>query len=65
MHGHQTFKRRITPAGNETMASWREADHDDLVLALALAVWWREREYHHFDALVARRNGYREPAATA
>lgn len=55
----QSFKRRITPAGNETMASWRERDHDDLVLALALAVWWRERQYHNFDALVAQRNGYR------
>ena len=43
--------------------SWREADHDDVVLALALAVWYRDREYHNFDALVARRNGYRRQAS--
>jgi hypothetical protein len=28
--------------GNETYESWRERDHDDLVLALALACWWGE-----------------------
>jgi hypothetical protein len=38
----QEFKRRVTPVGNDTYASWREAAHDDLVLALALAVWLRE-----------------------
>jgi len=51
----QNFRRRITPAGSETMSSWRERDHDDLVLALALAVWYRERQYHHFDTVVANR----------
>ncbi len=35
----QTFSVKITPAGNETFESWREGDHDDLVLALALACW--------------------------
>jgi hypothetical protein len=33
------FKVKITAAGNETFESWREKDHDDLVLALALACW--------------------------
>jgi hypothetical protein len=28
---------------NETYEAWREKDHDDLVLAVALAVWWAER----------------------
>jgi hypothetical protein len=59
----QTFRRRITPAGHEQMSSWREAQHDDLVLALSLACWWRERQYHNFDAAVAARNGYHEPVA--
>jgi hypothetical protein len=38
----QTFSVKITPAGNETFESWREGDHDDLVLALALACWAAE-----------------------
>lgn len=39
----ETFKVKITSAGNEQFAAWRERDHDDLVLALALAVWSGER----------------------
>jgi hypothetical protein len=36
----QNFRTRITLAGNETFAAdWREGQHDDLVLAVALAVW--------------------------
>jgi hypothetical protein len=38
----ETFSVKITPAGNETFESWRERDHDDLVLALALACWAAE-----------------------
>ena len=40
-----TFKVTIDPAtAHDSYAAWRERDHDDLVLALALAVWWGERE---------------------
>ncbi len=38
----QNFSVRITPAGNETYETWRESEHDDLVLALALACWAAE-----------------------
>lgn len=38
----QTFSVKVTPAGNETFESWRENEHDDLVLALALACWSAE-----------------------
>ena len=38
----QAFSIKITPAGNETYESWRENDHDDLVLALALSCWAAE-----------------------
>lgn len=37
------FKVKITTAGNETFEAWRERDHDDLVLAVALACWLGER----------------------
>jgi hypothetical protein len=35
----ETFKLRVTMARDETMESWREGPHDDLVFAAALAVW--------------------------
>ncbi len=38
----QNFKVKITEALNETFESWRESDHDDLVLSLALACWAAE-----------------------
>jgi len=39
----QTFKVKITVAANETFEAWRERDHDDLVLAVALGAWLAER----------------------
>jgi hypothetical protein len=33
------FQRKYTAAANLTYAAWREGDHDDYVLALALACW--------------------------
>lgn len=36
------FRTKITAAGNDTYGAWREADHDDLVLAVALACWYGE-----------------------
>ena len=33
------FRYTITAAAHESYAAWREAEHDDLVLALALALW--------------------------
>ncbi len=38
----QNFKAKTTPSGNDTYgagADWRENSHDDLVLALAMALW--------------------------
>ncbi len=34
-----TFRVKITKAANETFEAWRDGDHDDLVLAVAMAVW--------------------------
>ncbi len=39
----ELFRVKVTGDRNETFAAWRERDHDDLVLALALAVWHAER----------------------
>jgi len=40
----QGFKRKIKlTTGHDTYEHWREGDHDDLVLATALATWWCRR----------------------
>jgi hypothetical protein len=37
------FRVKVTVAANETFEAWRERDHDDMVLAVALAAWVGER----------------------
>ena len=39
----ERFRVKITEAANETFGAWREGQHDDLVLAVALAAWAGER----------------------
>lgn len=56
------FKARIDKkSGHDTYTAWRERDHDDCVLAVATAVFYRERTKR----LLERRNrvqgGYRVP----
>jgi hypothetical protein len=41
-HELQNFKVKVTQAGNETFEAWRERDHDDAVLAVALSCWAAE-----------------------
>jgi hypothetical protein len=37
------FRVKIDPAtAHDSYSSWRESDHDDLVLSTALACWWGE-----------------------
>lgn len=45
LHEFQNFKEKKTTAGNKTYEAWRESDHDDLILALAINVWWVLREH--------------------
>jgi hypothetical protein len=40
-----SFKTKYTDVGNATFEAWREKDHDDLVLAVAMAVWYAEHGY--------------------
>jgi len=38
------FRVKIDPAtAHDSYSAWREQDHDDLVLSVALAVWWAEQ----------------------
>jgi hypothetical protein len=39
----QQFQVKITAVAHEAFGVWREGQHDDLVLAVALACWWAER----------------------
>ncbi len=41
-HELARFRAKISPDGHDTYAAWREADHDDLVLAVAIACWMNE-----------------------
>lgn len=39
------FRVKIDPAtAHDSYSAWREAEHDDLVLSVALAVWWAENK---------------------
>jgi hypothetical protein len=39
----EKFEVKVTSDRNETFAAWRENEHDDLVLAMALLLWRGER----------------------
>ena len=39
----EAMRMRITASGNNQYGAYGEGEHDDLVLALALAVWYAER----------------------
>lgn len=39
------FKVKITAAANDTYGAWREGQHDDLVLAVAVACWAADQAY--------------------
>jgi hypothetical protein len=42
----QNFRARISANGHDSYGAgddWRQGNHDDLVLAVALSVWWGER----------------------
>jgi hypothetical protein len=42
----RSFKAKINLAtGHDTYEAWREGDHDDVVLALAMACWFAERGF--------------------
>lgn len=37
------FRVKITDSAKETFEAWRQNDHDDIVLAQAIAIWWAEK----------------------
>ena len=51
------FKRKVTTAGSDSYAAGRKGQHDDLVLAVALAAWYREFVHAHVERAHAREHG--------
>ena len=52
------FRVKIDPVtAHDSYSAWREADHDDLVLAVALAAWWRDFYWRHYDRARLTRGG--------
>jgi len=46
----QNFRVTIDPrTAHDSYSHWREGQHDDLVLSLALAVWFRDMYWKHWD----------------
>jgi hypothetical protein len=46
----QNFRVKIDPrTAHDSYSHWREAEHDDLVLATALAAWFRQFWNTHID----------------
>jgi hypothetical protein len=39
----EAMRMRITASGNDQYGAYGEGEHDDLILALALALWYAER----------------------
>jgi hypothetical protein len=46
------FRTKVTLSAPDTLAAWREGQHDDLVLAVGVAAWAAERATLEFDIWV-------------
>jgi hypothetical protein len=45
-----SFRRKINPqTAHESFSAWREKDHDDLVFALSMCVWWHAHTTEHIE----------------
>lgn len=44
----QAFKVKVSAAANELYGAWRDGEHDDLVLAVAMAAWMGERDGRNY-----------------
>jgi hypothetical protein len=60
----QNFQWKVTQAGNDQYGAWREGQHDDLLLAVAIAVWWGEQHKYLPLASMGQQQHYATPAAS-
>jgi hypothetical protein len=55
------FRVKVNPAtAHDSYEHWREGDHDDLVLATAMACWYRQYANAEIEARNVRRGGFRD-----
>ena len=59
----RNFQWKVSSAGNDQYGAWREGQHDDLLLAVALAVWWAETHARPLQQWVGRQQ-YATPSAS-
>jgi hypothetical protein len=56
------FRVKVDPkTAHDSYSHWREADHDDLVLAVACAAWYREYANRQVEQRNREQGGYRVP----
>ncbi len=51
-HELENFRAKISTAGHDSYEAWREADHDDLVLAAAIGAWMAEEMFRRITLAV-------------
>ena len=49
----ENFQVKLSELGHDSYGTWRENQHDDLVLAVALACWYRQWWCRHIDEAFA------------
>jgi hypothetical protein len=58
------FRVKVDPkTAHDSYSHWREADHDDLVLATACACWYREYANRELERRNREQRGYRIPVS--
>jgi hypothetical protein len=56
------FRIKIDPkTAHDSYSHWREGDHDDLVLATAVACWYREATNVRIEQMNREQGGYKVP----
>ena len=58
----ESVEVKVSAAGNEQYAAWREGTHDDLVFAVALACWALRKRYPRRRGNGWWQNGYQDEA---
>lgn len=56
------FQWKVSAAGNDQYGAWRAGQHDDLLLAVAVAVWWGE-QHRPRELVAAGQQRYAIPSA--
>lgn len=57
----ETYRVKVNLAADDDAVAWRERDHDDLVFALAIAVWLSKRVDYPPSSHIVRSSGGRRP----